>query len=152
MYSSRIHIAIALAGILASPGVGAAMYKWTDENGQTVYSQSPPPKGNVRQLKKAPGPNPVEAERARETLQREIERSYDEASAREQANGEEEERQRDLEARTKNCDAARSNLTTIRNLGRSRILTPDGEYVFLSEAEREVKINDAQAGIEKYCD
>jgi len=148
----RLRLAIVLAGLIAAAGAQAAMYKWTDENGQTVYSQTPPPSGVALELKKPAEPDPAEAERAREALRKEIERSYDQAEERERVSDEEAEQQRKDKARAKNCEIARNNLSTIENLGRRRLVTPDGKSVFLSEEERKAKMSEARSNIEKYCD
>lgn len=150
--SLRLSLAVVLAALVAGAGVEAAVYKWADESGQTVYSQTPPPSGTALELKKPPEPDPAEAERSRETLRKELERSYDEAAERERVRNEGAEQQRDGKTRAKNCEAARSNLSTIENLGRRRVLVPDGEPVFLSEEERDAKMGEARANIKKYCD
>lgn len=53
----RLASLFAIAGLLLSVSVSAALYKWTDANGRIVYSDQPPP-GNVKseQLNAAPPP------------------------------------------------------------------------------------------------
>jgi len=148
----RLHLAVAFTGVIVVAGVDAAMYKWTDESGQTVYSQTPPSSGSAIKLKKPPEPSPAEIERARETQRQEFERSHHKAKERAQARSEEAKHRHNQEIRAKNCETARNNLSTIENLGRHRVLTPDGEPASLSEEEREAKMSEARAIIKNNCD
>jgi hypothetical protein len=127
------------------------MYKWTDETGQTVYSQTRPPTGNATRIDKAPAPDPAAAEQRRQQLREQLERSYDQETEQGRLEAEEEEAERQRQTRSKNCEAARKNLQTLENLGRRMVRTPDGDYQLLSEQARQEKMEKARADIEKYC-
>jgi hypothetical protein len=47
----------------------AGIYKWTDERGQVIYSDRPPPGQAVQGIVVNPGPSPEEAEAARQRLE-----------------------------------------------------------------------------------
>jgi hypothetical protein len=128
------------------------MYKWTDEAGQTVYSQTPPPGGNAVRIQAPPAPDPAEVERRRQELQRGIERSFDQAVEREASGAEHRGEERAGATRAANCEAARRNLETLQNLGKRRVRTPDGEYLVLSEDDREQQMREARDQISKFCD
>jgi hypothetical protein len=143
---------LSLAALWLSMGAQAAMYKWTDENGQTVYSQTPPPSGEAVRIRKNAAPDPGQSARAREELRKELERSYDKTVEQEQARSKKADEQRERATRAKHCESALKNLAIIENLGRRRLRTPDGEYKILSEDDREVRIRETRAQIEKFCD
>ncbi len=131
----------------------ADVYKWVDDRGQIVYSQSPPPppKRAVR-IQTVPGPDPEEIARAQNALQQSIEKSQEREEERRQARAQREQQREIQKLRAKNCEIARQNLNIIQNLGRRRILSPDGTSVFLSEEERAARIEKARKNIEEYCD
>jgi hypothetical protein len=133
-------------------GVNAAMYKWVDETGQTVYSQTPPPAGPVTRIEKQAAPDPSGRERQRSELRREIERSYDEAVEREQRASERQKAEAERQARATNCEIARSNLEALQGQSRRQFNTPEGEYRTLTDDEREQRIRKARDNIEKNCD
>ena len=142
---------LALASLWGN--AAADVYKWVDDQGQIVYSQSPPPppKRSVR-VKMVPGPDPAEIAHAQEALQQSIERIYEQEEKKRQARAEQDAQKEIQKQRAKNCEIARQNLNTIQNLGRRRIISPDGTPVFLSEEERAARIEEARKNIEAYCD
>lgn len=151
--ASILRHAVLSAALIGCAGAEAAVYRWTDESGQTVYSQTPPPSGDaVRMEKPAAPPDAADVDRERQELREQIERNYDREVEREQMRTEQAEAKRRRENRAQNCQAARQNLWTFENLGRRRVHTPDGEYLRLSEEQRESQIRKARAEIDDYCD
>jgi hypothetical protein len=148
---TAFHRITPIVALLLWAGADAAMYKWIDETGQTVYSQTPPPSGDATQIEKAPAPDAAEAERRRQRLSEELERSYDQEMEEDQLRSEQEKTEGQRQARSKNCEAARKNLQTLESLGRRMVRTPEGNYLRLSEQERKAKIDKARADIEKFC-
>ncbi len=142
---------LALASLWGN--AAADVYKWVDDRGQVVYSQSPPPppKHSVR-IKTVPGPDPAEIARAQQALQQSIEQGYDQEEKKRHARTQKEQQKEMQDMRAKNCEIARKNLNTIQNLGRRRVISPDGTPVFLSEEERAARIEKAQKNIQEYCD
>lgn len=127
------------------------MYRWVDETGATVYSQQPPPQGAATQIRPDPAPSAQEAARARERVNTVIESDFDK---RDEAARQAEEARKGAEEQAKrsaNCKAARGNLETIQNLGARRLRTPDGEYRYLSDAERDKLAAEARTQIEENC-
>lgn len=136
---------LGLALLLAS-SAEARMYRWVDDSGMTVYSQSPPPSGeateiNINTSTAAPPPAPPTEGQAKE------------AAAPVKPSG---PTRAEIEASNKikaeNCTAATSNLTLYENLGNRLVKTPDGLYKRLTEEERQEKILESKKGIEEYCD
>lgn len=139
-----------LVGCLCAPS-SARVYRWVDENGVTVYSQTPPPSGDWDGVKTQPAPTAADHEAARERLKTQIEESFDTEQDKKQA-AEEQAKKAEKEAkRAESCKAARQNLETLQNLGTRMVRTPDGRYLRLSEEEVAAKIDEAQRQIEEYC-
>ena len=128
------------------------MYRWVDENGVTVYSQTPPPSGDVVRLKKQPAPSTDATEAARERHQRQRERVFDELEGRKDAEAEKSQQVAEAQYRKTNCAAARKNLEAFKNLGPRMIQTPDGKFLRLSEDEVEAQIAKAQDQVKTYCE
>jgi hypothetical protein len=143
---------MAIAAVLLASGVEAATYKWVDETGQTVYSQSPPPSGSATRIERQAAPDPAEGERLREGLRREIEQSYDAAAEREQRDAQRQKAEAQRRTRAKNCEIARKNLAALGGLSRRQFNTPEGDYQTLTDDERQRRIREARDNIEKYCD
>jgi hypothetical protein len=151
MPSPKAQILAALITACACVSTPAAMYRWVDENGVTVYSQTPPPSGDAVKLRKRPPPPARDVEAARQRTEQQREGVFDQTEAEKQAATEQAMREDEAHQREKNCAAARDNLETYQNLGPRRIRTADGRYLRLSEDEVRMEIDKAQAQIEEFC-
>jgi len=147
-------LAIVLLGDCVRAPASPPMYRWVDENGVTVYAQSPPPSGEPVRIKKQRPPKAEDAAAAKKRFNRLLEKKSDEGEARQHADAErtraarqaEKERLRDV-----SCGTAQANLAKLHNLGRRMIRTPDGQILRLSEEQVQTQIEKAQMQIEDYC-
>jgi hypothetical protein len=151
MLTRPAQLVFALVAICTCVPATPAMYRWVDENGVTVYSQSPPPTGDVVKLKKQRPPNAEESAAAQKRLEQQSEKMSEIREERtnvadEQTSIENMERQR-----AENCEAARQNIETLQNLGRRMIRTPDGRVLRLSEDQVQTQIEKAQIQIDEFC-
>lgn len=147
-------VGLAAAWMGACIGAGAAtpLYRWTDENGITVYSRLPPTGTNAIRLTPDPGPSPEESERAEQRIRSLVEQDYDrreEAKRQEQESGEQAEQQA---RRRANCEAARRNLATLENPQIGRVRTAEGELQALSDETRARHLEEARKVIQENCD
>lgn len=129
----------------------AAMYRWVDENGVTVYSQSPGPNGESIGLKNQPAPRAEDAQAARERTRQQRERALDEGEARQETKTERSKKVGEEKLRAANCEAARNNLYSYQNLGRRMVRTADGRYLRLSEDEIGTQIEKARMQVNEFC-
>lgn len=146
------HTLLALAAVSVCLPAGAGMYRWVDEDGVTVYSQTPPPTAPALRMQKQPGPSPQEQEAARERLRTGLEQSMDAREERKRAEQEQAKLAEERAVQEQNCAAARKNFETMQNLGTRMVRMPDGNVVRLSEQQVEDQKGKAQRQIEKYCD
>ena len=93
----------------------AGVYRWVDDQGNVVYSQTPPPDGRDAKLMAPPPPPAEDPEAAMERVRSQTE-ALDKASQERQKQLEERKKRAQLEAQRKaNCEAARKNLETLRS-------------------------------------
>jgi hypothetical protein len=129
----------------------ADMYRWVDEHGGTVYSESPPPSGQAVELEPPPPPPPGEVRAAEAREKSAIERAFDAQEDRKRAAQDKAKQEAAAEQRTTSCAAARQNLETLQNLGARPVRMPNGQSHHLSEQEKAAKIHEAREQIAKYC-
>lgn len=151
----RAHLVPALSALafaLMAPGQGhAEMYRWLDQTGVTVYSQSPPPSGEATEIRKDPAPRASDVEAARTRLKQQLESEFDDREAETERSAKEAEKEESARRDSEACAAARSNLKTIENLGARRAVTPEGDAVYLSDRQRRDLMDKARDQIRKTC-
>lgn len=136
--------------ILLTPAT-ARTYRWVDENGQTVYSQSRPPSGEVTIIKPPP---PAPASEPNETMNK-LKARLDASDKTKKKENDAKEKgdkvARNAEIKKKNCEKAKSNLTGLEQNARVRMKMDDGNYKHLTDEERAAEIEKAKKAIEQYC-
>ena len=143
--------AICMAMMLVPAVDAARIYKWTDADGNTVYSQTPPPPGvKAERIAGAPPP-PEDPDKAMQALR---ERAEGFAGRREDRAILEKEGQEALDRKKKQddiCSKLRQNLETLQNNPRIRETKEGGEPVVLGEEQRQERIKSTQERIQKEC-
>jgi hypothetical protein len=152
MKNQSAKLVFALLTTSACFSTPAAMYRWVDENGVTVYSQSPPPSGDAVELQGQPAPSAETTDAARERLRDQLTQDFDDEEARSEAEAEKAKQAADEALREENCAAARENLEKFQNLGPRRVLMPDGKTLRLSEDEVQAQITKAQGQVKTFCE
>lgn len=150
--NNGIFLIVALIATLALPATAtAAIYKWVDENGQTVYSETPPPAGVERMHIKGAPPPPVDPEQAMQEL-RDRAKALDQR--RDERTGNETEAQQNAERQKRtqeNCEILRKNLSVLNSGRRIRETGSDGEQAFLDETQLAARLKETQDRINKEC-
>lgn len=137
---SRVTLLGAL--LLLSLGVSAAkVYKWTDANGQTHFSSSPPPDQNAEQVQLRGSAN-VAAPEA----------STDPATAPQASAGEKPELSPEQrEQLTKYCVEIRERINTLGQGGKVMERKPDGTQVELSPVDVADRVRQDKENERNYC-
>ena len=136
--------------LLISTCVQAEAYRWVDENGVTVYSQSPPPDGTAEKIKPPPAPaeDPDSAQRHLDAeMQRLEDYREDKALAADKANKAAEIRR----IKEENCTKAKANLENLTVVRQRLARQPDGSYLPIDENERQAKLEQARRDIDENC-
>ena len=138
----RTALAIALCAFaLAAAPAGAALYKWTDENGRTVYGDTPPAGVKVERVNAATPPADPNAVRDLAAKDAQI-RARQRARSEEDAKAE--KAQADAKAKLERCAQIRGNIQTMRSGAAVYKFNEKGEKVYLEAADRERSIADGE--------
>ncbi|MCG6886133.1 MAG: DUF4124 domain-containing protein [Proteobacteria bacterium] len=151
MNSLHALIVTSLLTGLSLPVAHADTYKWLDETGNVVYSQTPPPDGTAYETLKTikpshnsptPVPAPETSKPVADLKQRTDQRAAEQKKSAEKAKEE--------ELRAKNCQAANKNLEVYTRY--KRIRKEDGEVVRIPDDVRAQKIEEYKKAVKEYCD
>ena len=140
--------------IFTSSSIAGGIYTWTDKQGEVHYGDRVPQefKKNASTLKRHYSRAPSAKTKASvNTLQQKL----DKLNNRKKLHAEQEESaQKTLAEKNqlkKNCDLARSNLSTIQKRSRVRVKEENGDYRMLSDEEKTKKESALKKQIEKFC-
>lgn len=150
---------IGMVALLMASAVATAQttYRWDDADGQTHYSDQPPPTGalNVRIIRNSAAglddDDDYDDEDEPAYLEREAEFQERQAEKAEKQQEAEKERLAATE-RKRNCELARSNYNTMSAGGRITRVNEDGEREFLSDDEIATETIKAREIMEQWCD
>ncbi len=150
MYNKRLVTGVFLASfcIFVQSPLYAGVYKWVDENGQVHYGEQPGNTGaekiTIRQ-NETTKPRPInKTEEAAESGKKNTDKQAKEF-------GEWEEVPPSKKEKRKLCNEAKSDLAAINSRGRMREINEKGEYVYLTEPQRQQRISAAQKKQRKFC-
>lgn len=139
--SLQFLLVVTIAGFAAS--ATAAMYKWTDKQGNVQYTETPPTEGDAKEI--APPPR-IATPAAKKANGKE---STEEGDGEKSAEGEAPLTPEQQEIFQRNCEAARGNLETYKTA--RRIKQSDGEVVVMDDEIRAKKMQQAEEQIKKFC-
>jgi hypothetical protein len=142
---------ILLVLTLIAGQVSAKTYRWIDDDGTVVYSQTPPrdnrPTGEVE----PPPPPTISPEAAQQRLNERRQQLEDNREDEELAREKRTAARRERDEKRRACEAARNNLANLPRGVNKMFKMPDGSYRRIDEVERQAKIAEAEASIEKNC-
>src|SRR5690348_1585729 len=149
--------------LLAAPA-GAELFKWTDETGKVHYSDQPPP-GDVKNSETlkagkpaapagaatpaSPGGKPPAAvpktvsDQEMEFRKRRLQQAEADAKAQKEAQAAEEKK--------RNCQRAMDQAAAYERGGRITRYGPNGEQVYLNEAEIKSELANAKKAADSWC-
>ena len=127
----------------------AEIYKWTDENGQVHYGEHPGNTGaekvTIRQ-NETTKPRPIN--KAEEDIAESDKKNTDPQT---EASGELVEIPPSKKEKRKLCNEAKSDLAAINSRGRMREINKKGEYVYLTEQQRQQRLSAARKKQGEFC-
>lgn len=144
-------IILSIMLLISLSPAAAKTYRWVDENGVTIYSQTPPPSGKITIIK-PPLPPAAPPEEIMKDLKRR-QAALDEAKKKKEESGEKEaDEAKNAEIKKQNCKISRKNLADIERYPRVRMKMDDGSYKQLTDEERQAEIDKYTKDIEEYCE
>ena len=147
MTSRTLKIAFLL---LAAPGLvlAATTYKWVDAEGNTHYTQSPPPPGTQGQELKPPPK--VDTETAQKEAQ-ELEQSLSATGEKRATATKTAKEEAEFQAQKKQkCEQAKQRLEKAQR-PLTNFVDPDGTQRRATEEERQQQIQGAEAQVKEFC-
>jgi len=148
----RIALAVALA-LALSPAAFAQLYKYTDKDGKTVYTDQPPANAESKPIRvqtAPPAAAPSTAAQSKTALDKdkELDKGRKEAAEKSKKAEQAAKREADNEQR---CADARSNYELYESGGRIAKRNAQGERVFLEQTEIDAEKQKARAVMDEAC-
>ena len=133
---------------LSSQHAIAEMYKWVDAEGNTNYTQSPPP-GDIEKevIKPPPKINSELSEKQLENRKKELNESRD---SRLESKQQKKEQQQDLEKQRADCGKAKARLASYER-PRVNVKDKDGNPARVPEEQRQKEIEKSKELVAKLC-
>jgi len=131
--------------------VQADAYKWVDDNGDVIYSQTPPVDKPYEKMGTPPPPS-INPEAAKKQVDSLIEQQKATDKARKEQQQKQQQEQLAAEALAENCQAAKYNLQQYQDNPGRRMMDEQGNVTRPTEEERQQKISKLQQQINKFCE
>lgn len=145
----QILVAATMLALVSIASAQTGAYKWTDEDGKTHYSQTPPPETNAIRIEIEPPP--ASANKPDEKLEQQMEDFDQRREARKESEIEQAAAKDAAKAKEENCRRASDNLEMLERHGQVSLREGD-DYRKLTEEERQAKISEAQAQRKEFCE
>lgn len=147
------HGFIVFALVLYSLSAHAGMHKWVAADGTVHYSDTIPPdidKTHTVQSTSGKGQSSTSGFSAKSVAEREadLKKANKEKEAAENKKSQENAQ---AELKRQNCDALRDNLRTLQESTRIVAYDEKGEKIYLDDAAREQRLNDARKELSASC-
>ena len=149
-----MRILILIGMLFTAPALlgGETIYQWTDKDGNTHFSESPPPAGteavqrNLEPMPKVGTVDPyLDADETKQLTAEQVNRENEELT------------QRRLDATTREeqlaieCETAQGVIDKLSSARYAKIASPDGSVRVMSDAEREDRIRTSEKYIDENC-
>ena len=141
--------------LLLSLNSYAALNKWVDAEGKIHYSDSAPSDVKVEKLRTTTTPNSGGSQDSltsepKSLAERDAEWKKAQ-KAKEEAASKQAKESEAAQAKQKNCESARSNLSTYQNSPRLATYDANGERKILDDAERAKGLDEANKAVSTFC-
>lgn len=146
-------ILLTLCLLCLSPlSIAGKIYKWTDSEGQVHYGERPP-SGQAKQIKVPTAPAHSPAPAARPANQQEATQKLLDSFDKERKEKAETEAKaaKEQARREKNCSSAKRRIAGLKIGGRQYEVDEQGNRHYLSEAEIQSRLAEAQQYADKWC-
>jgi len=141
---------LAAVAALALPVAHAQLYKYVDKNGKTVYSDSPPPDTDSKQIRVQPSSAPSDVPSAKTAVQRDkdADKGRKEAAKKADKDSKDAERQAKIQER---CNYLKADLATYEGGVRLKRTNEKGEQEFMTDEQIEAAKVKTRAAMEEAC-
>ena len=129
----------------------ARLYKWIDADGNTHYTQQPPPDGIAAENIKLPASVNIDTEQATKSFEEQQKKAQELSETAEKEEKERIRQEEHADLKKENCKKAKAKLENVQSSGRIRAVDEEGNVIRATEEERQRRIKDAQEKIKKWC-
>jgi len=129
----------------------AKMYKWVDADGNTHYTQTPPPEGISKEDLNLPASVNLDNKEAVKAFEEQQNKKQESSEAKQKDEKDQNRQAEHTALKKENCRKAKEKLENNQNTGRIRAVDESGNIVRATEEERQRRITEAQANIKKWC-
>lgn len=139
--------------VLFAPCAHAGLNKWVDEDGAVHYSDSKPAGVKVDPVRNVTGKDAAATDDGKPKSYVERERELKKERQEKQAATDKLAKEKaSQEERQRNCLSAKESLRALESSGRIVTYDANGEKVYLDDAARERRMQDARATVKANCD
>jgi len=140
---------LAAVAAFALTAAQAQLYKYVDKNGKTVYSDSPPPDADGKQIRVQPSSGTSDAP-AKTSVQKDkdADKGRKEAAKKADKDAKDAERQAKIQER---CNYLKSDLATYEGGVRLKRTNEKGEQEFMTDEQIEAAKAKTRAAMEEAC-
>ena len=129
----------------------AAVYKWTDDDGNVHYSQTKPTNAQSKRMKMAPPPQQDQSTYKRPSLGKKDGADNQDNEQTSGDSGNQSDKKKSANKQDPGCKSARSTLKTLLSSGRVRQRDKDGNLSYMSDEQKNQRIKHEQDFIAKNC-
>lgn len=136
--------------LFANTGL-AATYVWTDDNGQKVYSQTPPPDGRPSNTINTRSPSRVETQKSQlqlDVMKQKLEKNRNARLEKQKKNQAAAEKKKHSQEQ---CNKARANIQRIQQRSNALARNSDGSYTRMTEQDKAAKLKELETIRDKHC-
>ena len=135
---------------VGSMATAAEYYRWVDENGNTQFTQTPPPEG-LKAEKGMVRTAPATAPSGKEWLEKKQKNFKDLDKERAQAKEREAEKQKLAADNARDCNKIKRRLRVLTETPRVQKVSADGVHTVISGKERQSEIGRMQGLLSEHC-
>ena len=140
---------LAAVAAFALPAAEAQLYKYVDKNGKTVYSDSPPPDADSKQIRvQTSVPSDAPAGKTSVQKDKDAEKGRKEAAKKADKDAKDAERQAKIQER---CNYLKSDLATYEGGVRLKRTNEKGEQEFMTDEQIEAAKARTRREMEEAC-
>ena len=145
----RLALWIACLTLVSAPLASGKIYKYKDENGKVIYSQTPPKSGKAQEMN--PRIQKVDPAVARKRLDALGQKANTRGKNREVVEQSKKQEVALAKREAENCAQARKNLNILQTSSRVQAADAKGNMFYLDESAKAAKEAEAKRQIEQNC-
>ena len=131
--------------------VHADVYKWVDAQGQTHYSQTPPPVGQSSDVIQTEKPPLLDVESQQKEVDTLIQQQQEAQKQKQERLAQQKQNAQLAEENAERCKVAKRNLQQYQDNPGRRIMDSEGNVTRPSEEDRQEMIKKLQEAITEFC-